>query len=235
MRKRFVVIAGAVVAVLAAAAASQRARIASLVPGLGPLNVLVVSIDTVRADRLGSYGYAAAQTPALDRLAQRGLRFEHAATVTPLTLPAHTSLFTGTFPPFHGVRDNGQFYVSEDLTTLAEVLKANGYRTGGFVGAFVLDRRWGLAQGFDTYFDNFDLAIDKLAAGIDAAQRPGRDVVDQRQQTAREHAFRTTRENASPFGPARRNAPCAPDADGASRFRARLQSTAAFNQRRSVS
>jgi len=142
-------------------------------------NVLVVSIDTLRADHVGSYGYAAAQTPSLDALAARGLRFAQATTVAPLTLPAHASLFTGTFPTFHGVRDNGQFYVGEEQTTLAEVLKGQGYRTGGFVGAFVLDRRWGIAQGFDTYFDNFDLSKYELAAGIDAAQRPGNEVVDQ--------------------------------------------------------
>jgi arylsulfatase A-like enzyme/Tfp pilus assembly protein PilF len=144
----------------------------------GRPDVLLISIDTLRADRLGSYGYAAAQTPAIDDVAAHGLRFAQAATVTPLTLPAHTSLMTGTFPSFHGVRDNGQFYVSDDLTTLAEVFKANGYRTGGFIGAFVLDRRWGIAQGFDTYFDDFDLSKYQLAAGIDAAQRPGREVVD---------------------------------------------------------
>src|SRR5262249_33311736 len=117
-------------------------------------------------------------TPAIDAIAARGLRFSQAATVTPLTLPAHTSLLSGTFPAFHGVCDNGQFYVSDDLAMLAEVLKANGYRTGGFIGAFVLDRRWGIAQGFDTYFDDFDLSRYELAAGIDAAQRPGREVVD---------------------------------------------------------
>src|SRR5438477_5320040 len=143
-----------------------------------PLNVLLISIDTLRADRLGSYGYRSAETPATDALAARGLRFAQATTVTPLTLPAHTSLLTGTFPTFHGVRDNGQFYVSEDQVTLAEVLKAQGYRTGGFVCAFVLDRRWGIAQGFDTYYDDFDLSKYELAAGIDAAQRPGREVVD---------------------------------------------------------
>src|SRR5213078_2625029 len=115
---------------------------------------------------------------AIDALAARGLRFTHAATVAPLTLPAHTSLLTGTFPTFHGVRDNGQFYVGDEQTTLAEVFKARNYRTGGFVGAFVLDRRWGIAQGFDTYFDDFDLSKYELAAGIDAAQRPGREVVD---------------------------------------------------------
>lgn len=188
MRTRFVAVACAVIVLFTGIAVWQRARVVRLITSRGTPNVLVVSIDTLRADRLGSYGYAAAQTPALDRLAARGLRFERAATVTPLTLPAHASLFTGTFPAFHGVRDNGQFYVSEDLTTLAEVLKANGYRTGGFIGAFVLDRRWGLAQGFDTYFDNFDLSKYELAAGIDAAQRPGRDVVDQALQWLREPA-----------------------------------------------
>jgi choline-sulfatase len=151
-------------------------------------NVLIVSIDTLRADRVGSYGYALAQTPTLDGLAARGLRFAQATTVAPLTLPAHASLFTGTFPTFHGVRDNGQFYVSDDQTTLAEVLKGQGYRTGGFVGAFVLDRRWGIAQGFDTYFDNFDLSKYELAAGIDAAQRPGNEVVDRAAEWLRQPA-----------------------------------------------
>ena len=143
-----------------------------------PTNVLLISIDTLRADRLGSYGYKGAQTPVLDALAARGLRFAQATTVAPLTLPAHTSLLTGTFPTFHGVRDNGQFYVGDEQVTLAETLKARGYRTGGFVGAFVLDRRWGIAQGFDTYADEFDLSKYELAGGIDAAQRPANEVID---------------------------------------------------------
>src|SRR5688572_8015905 len=84
-------------------------------------SVLLVSIDTLRADRLGSYGYQAASTPVLDRLAARGMRFAQATTVAPLTLPAHASLLSGTFPTFHGVRDNGSFYVSDEITTLAEV------------------------------------------------------------------------------------------------------------------
>lgn len=141
-------------------------------------NLLLISIDTLRADHLGSYGYAAAETPALDALAARGLRFSQATTVTPLTLPAHTSLLTGTFPAFHGVRDNGGFYVGDDQLMLAEVLKQHGYRTGGFVGAFVLDGRWGINQGFDRYFDDFDLSKFDMAVGLDAAQRPGREVVD---------------------------------------------------------
>jgi arylsulfatase A-like enzyme/Flp pilus assembly protein TadD len=139
----------------------------------------LVSIDTLRADHLGSYGYAGAQTPRLDALARSGLRFETATTVVPLTLPAHSSLMTGTFPAWHGVRDNGGFYLGDDQVTLAEVLREKGYRTGGFVGAFVLDRRWGIAQGFDRFFDDFDLDKFADAASMDMVQRPGAQVVDQ--------------------------------------------------------
>lgn len=144
----------------------------------GRPNVLLISIDTLRADHLGSYGYAAAQTASLDALAARGLRFSQATTVTPLTLPAHSSLMTGTFPSYHGVRDNGGFYLGADQVTLATVMRGRGYRTGGFVAAFVLDGRWGISQGFDRYFDDFDLAKYKVEAGLDAVQRPGREVVD---------------------------------------------------------
>jgi arylsulfatase A-like enzyme/Tfp pilus assembly protein PilF len=150
----------------------------SFLPATSPRNLLLVSIDTLRADHLGSYGYAAAQTPRLDALARSGLRFATATTVMPLTLPAHSSLMTGAFPAWHGVRDNGGFYLGEDQTTLAEVLRAKGYRTGGFVGAFVLDRRWGIAQGFERYFDDFDLEKFADAPGMDAIQRPGAEVVD---------------------------------------------------------
>jgi arylsulfatase A-like enzyme/Tfp pilus assembly protein PilF len=144
-------------------------------------NLLVVSIDTLRADRLGCYGYAQAQTPRLDALARAGWRFEQATTVVPLTLPAHASLLTGTFPAWHGVRDNGGFYLGDDQLTLAELLAQQGYRTGGFVAAFVLDRRWGIAQGFDRFFDDFDREKypGAEAQGMDAIQRPGSDVVDQ--------------------------------------------------------
>src|SRR5262249_54293463 len=107
-------------------------------PQTGRPNILLISIDTLRADRLGSYGYKAAQTRAPDGLAARGLRFSDATTVTPLTLPAHASLMTGTFPSRHGVRDNGGFRLGDDQLTLAEVLRARGYRTGGFIAAFVL-------------------------------------------------------------------------------------------------
>ncbi|MEM9406929.1 MAG: sulfatase-like hydrolase/transferase [Acidobacteriota bacterium] len=155
----------------------------------------MISIDTLRADHVGSYGYSDAKTPTLDRLAATGARFERATSVMPLTLPAHSSLFTGTFPTFHGVRDNGGFYLSEEATTLAEALGAEGYDTAGFVAAFVLDSRWGIAQGFDSYFDDFDLAAEQAAQGMDAIQRPGREVVDRAlewfEQRDRERPFFT--------------------------------------------
>ena len=144
----------------------------------GARNLLLVSLDTVRADRLGCYRYAGASTPHIDALAQSGLRFEQATTVVPLTLPAHASLMTGTFPAWHGVRDNGGFYVGDDQLTLAEVLRDQGFRTGGFVGSFVLDRRWGIAQGFNRYVDDFDLDAAGNAGGMDMIQRPGSEVVD---------------------------------------------------------
>ena len=157
-------------AVWYAAAAARRER---------RLNVLLITIDTLRPDHLGSYGYAAAQTPALDALAARGLRFTQATTVAPLTLPAHASLMTGTFPAYHGVRDNGGFYLGDDQVTLAGTLHSRGYRTGGFVSAFVLDGRWGIGQGFDRYFDDFDLAKYRVDIGLDAVQRPGSETVSQ--------------------------------------------------------
>jgi choline-sulfatase len=152
---------------------------AGVLPARAPRNVLVVTLDTLRADHLGSYGYAAAQTPRLDALARSGLRFTQATTVVPLTLPAHSSLFTGTFPSWHGVRDNGGFYLGDEQVTLAEVLRDRGFRTGGFVSAFVLDHRWGIGQGFERFFDEFDLDAFGDAPGMDAIQRTGAQTVDQ--------------------------------------------------------
>jgi len=128
--------------------------------GIGPgdLNLLLVTLDTTRADRIHAYGFNAIETPNLDRLAREGVLFESAVAPAPLTLPAHSSIFTGAFPPAHGVRDNGGFFLDEKETTLAERLQARGFSTGGFVGAYVLDHKWGVAQGFQTYFDDFDLS-----------------------------------------------------------------------------
>ena len=143
-----------------------------------PENVLLITIDTLRADALGSYGSATASTPHLDRLAERGHRFSQATTVVPLTLPAHSSLMTATFPATHGVRDNGGYRLEESLTTLAERFQEAGYRTGAFVASFVLDSRWGLDQGFDHYADDFDLEQFEGARGMDAIQRPADEVID---------------------------------------------------------
>ncbi|HEV2983979.1 MAG TPA: sulfatase-like hydrolase/transferase [Vicinamibacterales bacterium] len=141
------------------------------------LNLLVITLDTTRADRLGAYGWPDSATPALDLIAREGVLFEHAVSPAPLTLPAHASLFTGKYPPQHGVRDNGGFFLDERETTLAERLKARGLKTGGFVGAYVLDRVWGIAQGFDTYFDNFDLSKFE-APSLAEVERPANEVAD---------------------------------------------------------
>src|SRR5262249_62054630 len=108
------------------------------------------------------------QTPTLDALAARGVLFENAVSPMPLTLPAHCTLFTSRYPGAHTVRDNGGYKLPADAVTLAEVLKERGYRTGGFVAAYVLDHKWGIAQWFDRYFDHFDLKAQQslTMAGI---------------------------------------------------------------------
>jgi arylsulfatase A-like enzyme/Flp pilus assembly protein TadD len=141
------------------------------------LNVVLITLDTTRADRIGAYGFTGIETPNLDRLAREGVLFENATAAAPLTLPAHSSLFTAKLPPQHGVRDNGGFFLDPRQTTLAEMLKARGHRTGAFVGAYVLDSKWGLNKGFDTYFDDFDLSR-YTAISLGAIQRPGNEVVD---------------------------------------------------------
>ncbi len=134
------------------------------------VNILLVTLDTFRADRLGQ-GF----TPTLDRLASQGLHFTNARSVAPLTLPAHVSIMTGQWPPRHGVRLNGA--VREGgATTLAAQLRAAGYHTGAVVGAFVLDRRFGLSDGFDEYDD--DIARDPDAMDTLHAERPAGLVVD---------------------------------------------------------
>ena len=116
-----------------------------------PAQLVLITIDTTRADRLSLYGFADATMPALERLARDGVVFDQAISVAPLTLPAHTSLFTGLFPPGHGVRDNAGRALDENHTTLAEVLRDRGYCTGAFVSSVVLDPSRGLAQGFEHY------------------------------------------------------------------------------------
>lgn len=129
-------------------------------------NVLVITLDTTRADRLGCYGYGAAETPVLDALAAEGVRFSDAVTVVPVTLPAHATIFTGLDPPNHGVRNNGEFRLTADHPTLAEILGDKGYETAAFVSAFVLDARFGLDRGFDLYDDNVSSATTAAATAF---------------------------------------------------------------------
>ena len=141
-------------------------------------NVIVITLDTTRADRLPSYGCRDVVTPTLDAFAARGVRFEKCYAQTPLTLPSHTTLMTGTLPLFHGIRDNGGFFVPEKLKTMAELFKDKGYETGAFIAAYVLDSKWGLNQGFDTYFDKFDLSKFKRVS-LGTVQRPANEILDQ--------------------------------------------------------
>jgi len=115
--------------------------------------VVLITIDTLRADHLGCYGAAGAATPALDALAREGFLYEDATSVAPITLVAHATILTGLIPPAHGVRSNGSFRLPAEVTTLAERLRAGGFATGAFVGSFVLSHEFGLDQGFDTYDD----------------------------------------------------------------------------------
>jgi arylsulfatase A-like enzyme/Tfp pilus assembly protein PilF len=119
-------------------------------------NVLLITLDTTRADHLGCYGWSRARTPHFDRLAAEGVRFEHAFASAPITLPSHASILTGLYPPAHGVRNNGNFYLAERFQTLATLLHGQGYRTAAFVSSFILDRRYGLARGFDVYDDRIE-------------------------------------------------------------------------------
>jgi len=117
-------------------------------------NILVITLDTTRADRIGIYGYQPGQTPNIDAIARKGVRFENAYTPVPLTLPAHCSLFTGDIPLAHGVRNNGRYRLPAQSDTLAEILQRRGFTTAAFVSSFTLESRFGLDQGFAVYNDN---------------------------------------------------------------------------------
>jgi arylsulfatase A-like enzyme/tetratricopeptide (TPR) repeat protein len=120
----------------------------------GDLNVLLIIVDTLRADRVGYSGHEI-ETPNMDYLAANGSRFMDAVCQYPMTLPSHVCIFTSTFPQYHGIKNNGNYYLEEGYTTLAEILKGKGYTTSAFIGAAVLERKFGLAQGFDDYDDTF--------------------------------------------------------------------------------
>ncbi|MHC4790921.1 MAG: sulfatase-like hydrolase/transferase [Planctomycetota bacterium] len=122
-------------------------------------HILLISIDTCRADRLNCYGFGRKTTPTIDAIAQEGILFKNALAPVPLTLPAHCSILTGTYPPYHKVHDNLNYRLSDANITLGELLREQGYITGAIVSAFVLDRQFGLAQGFDSYNDRFEQPI----------------------------------------------------------------------------
>ncbi len=145
--------------------------------GVRKPNVILFTLDTTRADHLACYGYPNVRTPNLDALARRGVLFEHAASASPLTLPSHSTIMTGMYPTHHGVRVNGNTALGDEQTTLAEVFAGQGYETGAFIAAFVLDGRWGLKQGFAHYDDRFDLKKYKHI-DLGAVQRPGNEIMD---------------------------------------------------------
>jgi arylsulfatase A-like enzyme/Flp pilus assembly protein TadD len=137
-------------------------------------NLLLITIDTLRPDRLSCYSQKYVQTPAIDAQAAKGVLFEKAFAHTPITLPSHANILLGTTPLYHGVSENSKTRVANAFLTLAEHLKSNGYATGAFVGAFPLDSRFGLDQGFDVYDDSLP---SKSESGFFFAERKAEDVI----------------------------------------------------------
>ena len=135
-------------------------------------NVLLITIDTLRPDRLSCYDSRYLATPNIDGLAQKGVLFSRAFAHNPMTLPSHANILLGLTPLVHGVHDNANFIVAKEFTNLAQWLKSRGYSTAAFVGAFPLDSRFGLTPGFDVYDDNYgsqgpnDLTFVERKAGV---------------------------------------------------------------------
>lgn len=145
----------AIALTLIAAAASIATAAAAPAPKSPAANVVLVTIDTLRADYVAAYGSSKAETPVLDSLARDGVLFENAYCQVPMTPPSHASILTGTYPTTHGLRDFTSGRMEPGLPTLATILRQRGYSTAAFVSAFVLDRSWGLDAGFDLYWDDF--------------------------------------------------------------------------------
>src|SRR6185503_885583 len=147
----------------AAASLHSRRPLAALTRQPG-LDVLLITIDTLRADAVGAYGSTTGATPLIDRLARAGVVFRQAHAHNVVTLPSHANILSGHLPFEHGVRDNAGFRFPAGTATLATLLKAAGYRTGAFVSAFTLDSRFGLDRGFDVYDDQLAGPADTVAA-----------------------------------------------------------------------
>jgi len=143
--------------------------------------IILVTVDTLRADRLGSYGSAKGLTPALDRFARGAARFTAAVTQVPLTLPAHATILTGLHPAAHGVRTNDGFRLATGVPTLAEALRARRYATGAFIGGYPLQASYGLARGFDRYDDDFLRAAGAVERPADEVVRAATAWIDQHQ------------------------------------------------------
>jgi len=168
----------ALVALLCCKSPEKKSAPASeAIPALKRLNLVVVTIDTLRADHLHCYGYAKIETPTIDGLAQKGTLFENAVAQAPLTPPSHASIFTGQYPSVHGVRNTGAFILPASATTLAKILEQRGWETAAFVGAAVLKKAFGLNQGFGVYDDEMPKAKRILQYG-EYAERPAGQVVD---------------------------------------------------------
>ncbi len=149
-------------------------------------NVLLITLDTTRADRLGCYGHTGAHTPALDALAASGVRFTRAYTHAPLTLPSHAAILTGLLPPEHGLHDNGRGRLRRDLPTLAELSSGQGYRTAAFLASFVLDKRFGLDRGFEVYDDR--MAPPRKPGDLLGMENPANVVADRALSWLEQHA-----------------------------------------------
>jgi arylsulfatase A-like enzyme len=146
-------------------------------PAPRPLNVVVITIDTLRPDHLHCYGYTKIETPTLDRIAQSGALFENGVAQTPLTPPSHASIFTGLNPPTHKVRDTGGFILSSSTPTLASLLQQKGWDTAAFVSSAVLKKRFGFDHGFALYDDQMPRQGSAQEVQEDAERRAG-DTVD---------------------------------------------------------
>jgi len=134
--------------------------------------VLLITIDTLRADHLACYGYRGAATSTMDALAKESVKFEHAYAPVPLTLPSHAALLTGTYPFYNGVRDQPGFRLPDDIPTLAEYFSRAGYATAAMLGSPVLSRRMGLSRGFEDYDDRFGASTQEQEAGLPSIKRP---------------------------------------------------------------
>jgi arylsulfatase A-like enzyme len=139
-------------------------------------NVLLITLDTTRADHLGCYGYPGISTPNLDALASEGIRFENAYTPCPMTFPAHSSIMTGQYPFTHGVRNNTNYSLGYDNTTIAEILSDAKYKTAAFIGSTILEGRLGLKQGFDNYYDDMFSGVEKTKVTTPWASRKAANV-----------------------------------------------------------